>query len=241
MMRILELQNVDSKFVAKRDQIQSDSFTEFSVGADSMLLCVLNNLELKQDILTEAHSSTYFLHPGSMKMFCDLKQMYWWLGMKREISKFVAKCLICQQVKAKHQQIVMIPEWKWKRVTMDFLFGLPVSPRKKDLIWFIIDRLTKFGHFIPVRMNYSLEKLAELYVSEIVRLHEVLVFIISDRDLRFTSRFWGKLHEALGTKNIVSIISLIHILSISISSSIHHSDIVYNQSQLNFMPISYIR
>lgn len=81
-------------------------------------MCVLNNLELKQDILTEAHSSMYFIHLGSMKMFCDLKQMYWWPGIKHEISKFVAKCLICQHVKAEHQvlsgllQFVMISKWK---------------------------------------------------------------------------------------------------------------------------------
>ncbi|KAA3471218.1 DNA/RNA polymerases superfamily protein [Gossypium australe] len=128
--------------------------------------------------------------------------MYWWLGMKCEISKFVSRCLICQQVKAEHQvasgllQPVTIPKWKWERVTMDFVSGLPVTPRKKDSIWVIVDRLTKSAHFIPVRVDYSLEKLAELYVSKIVRLHGVPSSIISDRNSRFTSRFWNKLYEA---------------------------------------------
>ncbi|KAA3478082.1 reverse transcriptase [Gossypium australe] len=113
---------------------------------------------------------------------------------------------ICQQVKAEHQvplgllQPIMIPEWKWDRVTMDFILGFPLTPNKKDSIWIIVDRLTKSAHFIPVRTDFSLDKLVELYVSQIVRLHGVPTSIVSDRDLRFTSRFWKKLQDALGTK-----------------------------------------
>ncbi|XP_040951609.1 uncharacterized protein [Gossypium hirsutum] len=91
-------------------------------------------------------------------------------------------------------------KWKWEHVTMDFVSGLPVTPKKKDSIWVIVDRLTKSAHFIPVRTDFPLEKLAELYISEIVRLHGVPTSIISDQDPRFTSRFWSKLQEALGTK-----------------------------------------
>ncbi|KAA3470452.1 DNA/RNA polymerases superfamily protein [Gossypium australe] len=83
---------------------------------------------------------------------------------------------------------------------MDFVSGLPLTPSKKDSVWVIVDRLTKSAHFIPVRVDYSLQKLAKLYVSEIVRLHGVPVSIISDRDPRFTSRFWRALHQALGTR-----------------------------------------
>ncbi|XP_021601664.1 uncharacterized protein LOC110606926 [Manihot esculenta] len=83
---------------------------------------------------------------------------------------------------------------------MDFVVELPLTPRKKDAIWVIVDRLTKSAHFLLVRTHYSLEKYAELYINEIVQLHGVHLSIISDRDPRFTSRFWEKLHEALGTK-----------------------------------------
>ncbi|KAA3486559.1 reverse transcriptase [Gossypium australe] len=83
---------------------------------------------------------------------------------------------------------------------MDFVSGLPLTPTKKDSVWVIVDRLTKFTHFIPVHTDYSLQKLAKLYVAEIVRLHRVLVSIISDRDPRLTSRFWKVLHETLGTR-----------------------------------------
>ncbi|KAA3483549.1 DNA/RNA polymerases superfamily protein [Gossypium australe] len=94
----------------------------------------------------------------------------------------------------------MVPEWKWDRITMDFVTGLPLTPKKKDAIWVVVDRLTKLAHFIPVRVDYSLDKLADLYVAEIVRLHGVPLSIISDRDPRFTLQFWKKLQEALGTK-----------------------------------------
>lgn len=139
-------------------------------------------------------------------MYRDLKEFYWWPGIKRDITEMVAKCLTCQQVKAEHQvpsgllQPITIPEWKWDHVTMDFVSGLPMTPKKKDSVWVIVDRLTKSAHFIPVRVDYSLEKLAELYLNEIVQLHGVPISIISDRDPRFTSRFWKKLQEALGTK-----------------------------------------
>ena len=83
---------------------------------------------------------------------------------------------------------------------MDFMIGLPLTGRKHDSVWVVVDRLTKSAHFLLVRIDYSLDKLVELYIKEIVRLHGILVSIISDRDPRFTSRFWGKLQEVLGTR-----------------------------------------
>ena len=83
---------------------------------------------------------------------------------------------------------------------MDFVVGLPLTGIRHDSVWVVVDRLTKSAHFLPVRTDYSLGKLTELYIKEIVRLHGILVSIISDQDLRFTSRFWGKLQEALGTR-----------------------------------------
>ena len=82
---------------------------------------------------------------------------------------------------------------------MDFVTGLPLTPRKRDAIWVIVDRLTKSTHFIPVRIDFLPDKLVELYIGEIVKLHGVPLSIILDRDPRFTSRFWKKLQEALGT------------------------------------------
>ena len=83
---------------------------------------------------------------------------------------------------------------------MDFVVGLPLTGRKHDSVWVVVNRLTESAHFLLVRTDYSLDKLAELYIEEIVRLHGIPMSIISDRDPRFTSRFWGKLQEALGTR-----------------------------------------
>ena len=126
--------------------------------------------------------------------------------MKKDISEFVTKCLFCQRVKAEHQvplgllQPIRIPEWKWDRITMDFVVGLSLTGRKHDSVWVVVDRLTKSSHFLPVRTDYSLDKLAELYIKEIVWLNGIPISIILDRDPRFTSRFLGKLQEALGTR-----------------------------------------
>ena len=97
-------------------------------------------------------------------------------------------------------QLLPIPEWKWEKITMDFVTGLPWTQRQHDAIWVIVDRLTKSAHFLPINVEDSLEKLAKLYVDEIVRLHGVPVSIVSDRDPRFTSRFWPSLQAALGTR-----------------------------------------
>ena len=83
---------------------------------------------------------------------------------------------------------------------MDFVVGLPLTGRKHDFVGVVVDRLMKSAHFLPVRTDYSLDKLTDLYIKEIVRLHGIPVSIISDRDPRFTLRFWGKLQEALGTR-----------------------------------------
>ena len=109
-------------------------------------------------------------------------------------------------MKAEHQvllellQPIRIPDWKWDQITMDFVVGLPLTGRKHDSVWVIVDQLTKSAHFLPVRIDYSLDKLAELYISEIFWLHGIPISTISNRDPRFTSRFWGKLQEALGSR-----------------------------------------
>ena len=92
-----------------------------------------------------------------------------------------------------------IPEWKWERIAMDFVVGLLNTMGKYDSIWVIVDRLTKSAHFIPVKMTYNAEKLAKLYMWEIIRLHGVPLSIISDRGTQFTSKFWRTLHAELGT------------------------------------------
>ena len=115
--------------------------------------------------------------------------------MKSDIVEYVSKCLTCQQVKAEHQrpagllQPLRIPEWKWEDITMDFVVGLPRTTGLYDSIWVIVDRFTKSAHFLPVRVTYTVEQYAELYIKEIVRLHGAPKSIVSDRDLKFNSKF----------------------------------------------------
>ncbi|GJR57738.1 putative reverse transcriptase domain-containing protein [Tanacetum coccineum] len=155
-------------------------------------------------IMDEAHKSKYSVHPGADKMYHDLRDMYWWPGMKRDIATYVSKCLTCSKVKAEHQrpsgllQQPEIPEWKWDKITMDFITKLPRSKNGHDTIWVIVDRLTKSAHFLAIREDYSTERLAKIYIDEIVARHGVLVSIISDRDGRFTSRCWQTVQKALG-------------------------------------------
>ena len=158
-------------------------------------LCVPNVEELKLTILKEAHDTPYSIHTGGTKMYLDLKDMFWWHGMKHEIALYVAKCDICQRVKAEHQRLtgllqpLRVPEWKWEQIGMDFITGLPRSSKGHDSIWVIVDRLTKVAHFIPVRTSYRGDQLADLYMSRIVCLHGVPKEIVSDRGTQFTSRF----------------------------------------------------
>ena len=119
---------------------------------------------------------------------------------------FVSKCLTCQQVKVEHQrptgllQLLPVAEWKWDHVTMDFVTGLPKTHLGKDGVWVVVDRLIKSANFLAIRTPDSILTLSKLYVREIVRLHGVPLSIVSDRDSRFTSRFWWSLQKALGTE-----------------------------------------
>ncbi|GJY62536.1 putative reverse transcriptase domain-containing protein, partial [Tanacetum coccineum] len=138
---------------------------------------------LRDLIMLESHKSKYSIHPGSDKMYHDLRKLYWWPNMKADIATYVSKCLTCAKVKAEHQrpsgllQQPEIPVWKWERITMDFITKLPRTSSGYDSIW----------------------------VIEIVGRHGVPVSIISDRDPRFISRFWRSLQKSLGTNLDMSI------------------------------------
>ncbi|RZB86561.1 Transposon Ty3-G Gag-Pol polyprotein [Glycine soja] len=165
---IREGQKIDPFLRTQLEAIESGRDSSFNVGSDGVLrlrdrICVPNVPELRKIILEEGHRSNLSIHPGATKMYQDLKMMFWWPNMKREVR-------------------------------------LPRTPRGLDSIWVIVDRLTKSAHFIPINIIFSLEKLTTLYISEVGRLHGVPSSIVSDRDPRFTSRFWESLNRALGTK-----------------------------------------
>ena len=138
--RIREAQKDDPLLVKRLENVREGEESKFSLHKDGTIrfkdrLCVPNSVELRRELLEEAHCSKYTAHPGGTKMYRDLRELYWWEGMKKDIIAFVAQCLTCQIVKAEHQrpagllQPLPIPEWKWEHVTMDFVVGLPKTEK----------------------------------------------------------------------------------------------------------------
>jgi hypothetical protein len=169
-------------------------------------IVVPKNDEIRQQILNEAHLSRNSIHPKSTKMYHDLKQHYWWMKMKIEIARYVARCDTCRRVKAIHMktagplQSLPIPTWKWEDISMDFIVGLPRTAEGYDSIWFIVDRLTKIAHFLPVKTDHPVALYAQLYIARILSLHGVPKTIVLDRGPQFVAKFWEALHKSLGTK-----------------------------------------
>ncbi|KAL0556757.1 hypothetical protein IC582_005273 [Cucumis melo] len=138
--RIIGAQSNDPYLVEKRGLAEAGQAEGFSLSYDGGLvfqrrLCVPSDSAIKTELLSEAHSSPFSMHPDSTKMYQDLKRVYWWRNMKREVAEFVSRCLVCQQVKAPRQkpagllQPLSISEWKWENVSMDFITGLPRTLR----------------------------------------------------------------------------------------------------------------
>jgi hypothetical protein len=177
------------KIIETIERGKAPDFTEDDQGTIwfKYRTCVPDVGDLQKTILREAHDSAYSIHPGSTKMYQDLKQRYWWYGMKRDVATDVALCDTCHKVKAEQQspvrllQPLKVPEWKWEEISMDFIVGLRRTRDGYDSIWVIVDRLTKVAHFILVCTTYTGAKIAELYMSRMVCLHGVPKKIVSDR------------------------------------------------------------
>ncbi|KAK4411556.1 Transposon Ty3-I Gag-Pol polyprotein [Sesamum angolense] len=134
--KIRDAQGNDPYLQKMKTKVQEGKNNQFIIQDDGMLLngkriCVPDVEELRTEIMHEAHYAPYAMHPGSTKMYRDLRPYYWWPTMKKDVAEFVARCLTCQQVKAEHQapagklHPLTIPEWKWGKITMDFIVGLP--------------------------------------------------------------------------------------------------------------------
>ncbi|WVZ89516.1 hypothetical protein U9M48_035907 [Paspalum notatum var. saurae] len=175
-------QKTDEKIQEIREQIKLGKAPHFREDEQGTVwyknrICVPEVDSIKKLILSEAHDTAYSIHPSSTKMYRDLKERFWWYGMKRAVAEYVAVCDTCQRVKAEHQrpvgllQPLKILEWKWEEISMDFIVGLPRTQKGYNSIWVVVDRLTKVAHFIPVNTTYSGARLAELYISRIVCLH----------------------------------------------------------------------
>ncbi|GKA64992.1 putative nucleotidyltransferase, ribonuclease H [Tanacetum coccineum] len=185
IFQIKEAQKEDGELWSVVQNMKKGKHEEFQVDDHGVIwygnrLCVLDDSSLREAVLTEAQSSPFSIHPGSTKMF-------------------VAKCLT--QVKLEHQranghlQPLDIPTWKWDQISIDFVTGLPLTFKKNDVIWVVVDRLTKSAHFLPIQQGYSISKLAEIFQQEIIRLHGTPTSLMPDRGTHFTSQFWKAVIE----------------------------------------------
>ncbi|GJY38432.1 putative reverse transcriptase domain-containing protein [Tanacetum coccineum] len=172
------------KYHPGKANVVADALTQGEAFKDENVIAEgLNVGGVRTKIMDEAHKTRYSVNPRADKMYYDLRDMYWWPGMKNEIAIYVSKCLTYAKVKAEHQRLSgllqqpEIPEWKWEKIAMDFITKLPRSSSGHDTIWVIVDRLTKSAHFLAIREDYSMEKLA---------------------------RFWQTMQKALGTRLDIS-------------------------------------
>jgi hypothetical protein len=212
---IIDGQKTDKGIFHIKEKIKEEPSKHFKVDEHGILwfddhLVVPKDRELKNKLMDEARLSKLSIHPGSSKMYQELRPRYWWTKMKKEIAAYVARCDTCCRVKAIHikraglLQPLSVPSWKWDDISIDFISGLPTTQKGHDSIWVIMDRLTKTAHFLPVKTDYRPPQYAEKYIVEIVRLHGIPKTIVSDRGSQFTAHFWEHLHKGLGTSLIRS-------------------------------------
>ncbi|GJS20006.1 putative reverse transcriptase domain-containing protein [Tanacetum coccineum] len=161
-------------YASRQLKVHEENYTTHDLELGVVIFAL--RFGLRDLVMHESHKSMYSIHPGSDKMYQDLKLLYWWPNMKADIATYVSKCLTCAKVKAEHQkssgllQQPEIPVWKWERISMDFVSGLPRTPSGYDTVWVIVDRLTKSARFLPMKKTDSMEKLMRLYLKEIEAL-----------------------------------------------------------------------
>jgi transposase InsO family protein len=160
---------------------------------------------LQTKIIASLNDSAVGGHSGIQATYNRIKQLYFWTGLKLAVEDFVRQCLVCQQAKHLHTkpagllQPLPPPTKPWAEITMDFIEGLPLSDHANTIL-VVVDRLTKYAHFLTLKHPYTAATVAKLFLDQIVRLHGVALTIISDRDKVFTSHFWKELLKALGTQ-----------------------------------------
>jgi len=160
--RIREAQKQCPEILEIQELMKEGKAVDYRVDEQGTLwlkdrICVPKDEQIRGEILKEGHDSKYSIHPGSTKMYQDLKDRFWWKDMRKDIAEYVAKCDTCRRIKAEHQRPagllkpLDIPVWKWDDISMDFIVGLPRTQNGHDAIWVIVDQLTKVSHFIPIK------------------------------------------------------------------------------------------
>jgi hypothetical protein len=190
----------------QQDSGASDKFTWKNDSLwykDRLYLC--KNSQLKQKVLLELHTSPVGGHLGFLKTYHRVKKDFFWDGLKTDVQRFVAECLVCQQNKVETiktlglLQPLSIPSQRWEEVSMDFITGLPKS-EGKSVIMVIVDRLTKYAHFCALSHPFKASTVATAFMETVQKLHGSPKIIVSDRDPIFTGHFWTELFSCLGTQ-----------------------------------------
>ena len=156
---------------------------------------------LQQDIITQFHDSS---HEGFLKTFHRIKANFYWQGMRDSIKTFIKECSVCQQHKVEQLspigllQPLPIPNQVWEDISMDFIDGLP-SSHGKTTIFVVVDRLSKYAHFVPIAHPYTAVSVAQIFFDYVFKLHGMPRTIVCDRDSTFTSAFWSELFRLNGT------------------------------------------
>ncbi|GJP48243.1 hypothetical protein CLOM_g7544 [Closterium sp. NIES-68] len=192
----------------KRHLLQWDSDIAYRKG--STKIWVPNYPPLRQLLLEEYHDVLYAGHFGSNKTLTGIAKHYYWPHIADDVQKFVTSCDTCQRMKSSKQkkagllQPLPVPEQPWQVVSLDFITGLPPTSSGHDAILVVIDKFSKMGHFIPTHTTARTEETAQLFVRHIISQHGIPTTLISDRDPKFTSKFWKELMSLLGTKLAMS-------------------------------------
>jgi hypothetical protein len=180
----------------QQDSSASDTFTWKNDSLwykDRLYLC--KNSQLKQKVLLELHTSPVGGHSRFLKTYHRVKKDFFWDGLKTDVQRFVAECLVCQQNKVETiktpgiLQPLSIPSQRWEEVSMDFITGLPKS-EGKSVIMVIVDRLTKYAHFCALSHPFKASTVATAFMETVQKLHGIPKIIVSDRDPIFTGHFW---------------------------------------------------
>ncbi|WVZ98177.1 hypothetical protein U9M48_043646 [Paspalum notatum var. saurae] len=184
------------KYKKGKDNVVADAL--------SRKIVLLNQLEVK-----ESHGGGLTGHFGQKKTYELLGDHFYWPKMRRDVIRFVERCITCHKAKSKlnpHGLYTPLPAPKipWEDISMDFVLGLPRTQRGKDSIFVVVDRFSKMAHFIPCNKSDNASHVANLFFREIMKLHGVPKTIVSDRDVKFVSYFWKTLWSKLGTKLLFS-------------------------------------
>jgi hypothetical protein len=175
-------------------------------GPQSRRLCVPSDSRIRTQLLGEHHDTPSSGHLGFDKTYSLLARQFFWPKMAKDIRAYIRTCDSCQRNKARNVRPagllnpLPVPHDRWEDISMDFVFGLPRTPRGHDGVLVFVDRLSKMAHFVPTKQTVTAPEVARLFIDNVYRLHGLPKSIVSDRDPRFTGHFWRSLFKLLKTK-----------------------------------------